>query len=97
MPNCNIQDQEIPHLLFFWNAKVYYGLPNSPPLGLILSQINPVHSPISCFFKIISILSFHLCLSLPSDPLPSGFPTKIFYAFLISLMSDTFPYLSHPP
>jgi hypothetical protein len=29
-------------------------------------------------------LSTHLCLGLPSDHFPSGFPTNILYAFLFS-------------
>jgi hypothetical protein len=30
------------------------------------------------------VLSSHLCLHTPSGLFPSGFPTKILYAFLIS-------------
>jgi hypothetical protein len=32
-----------------------------------------------------------LCLSLPNCLLPSGFPTNMFYAFLISALHSTFP------
>jgi hypothetical protein len=37
----------------------------------------------------IIILSSYLRLDLPNGPFPSGFPTKILYAFLISLMRAT--------
>jgi hypothetical protein len=39
----------------------------------------------------ILILSSHLCLGLPSGIVPSGFPTKILYAFLFTLIHGTFP------
>jgi hypothetical protein len=38
----------------------------------------------------IIILSSYLCLGLPSVLYPSGFPTKILYAFLISPMHDCY-------
>jgi hypothetical protein len=39
---------------------------------------------------------FHLRLGLPSDPFPSGFPTKIWYVYLIS-RTCYMPRPSHPP
>jgi len=36
------------------------------------------------FLKIVLILSSHLRLGLPSALFPSGFPTEVLYAFLIS-------------
>jgi len=50
----------------------------------------------STFFHPISqrsifILFSHLCLGLPSGLFPSGFPTKILYAFLICSMCATCP------
>jgi hypothetical protein len=47
--------------------------------------------PISIRF--ILILPFHVCLGLPSGHFPTGFPTKILYAFLISPVRDTYPAL----
>jgi hypothetical protein len=44
-------------------------------------QSMPYH-PIS--LRSILILSTHLRLDLPSDLYPSGFPTNILYAFLLS-------------
>jgi hypothetical protein len=66
--------QEIPRIL--WNPKVHYRIHNRPPPLSILSQPNPVHTPISHFLKSIQILSSHLRLGLHSCLFPSGFPTK---------------------
>jgi len=39
----------------------------------------------------ILILSFHICLGLPSDHIPLGIPTKILYESLIYHMRATYP------
>jgi hypothetical protein len=56
------------------NQKVLYHFDKNPPLVLILSQFNAVHTTPSYFSKPHLILSSHLGLCL------SGFPNKIPYA-----------------
>jgi hypothetical protein len=75
-------NQEFPNISR--NLKDYYSVNNSPPPVPILSQINPVHTTPSYLTSIL-ILSFHLCLCLLSGLLPSGFRTKILYAWIFSL------------
>jgi len=77
--------QKIPQLL--WNPKIHYCVHSSLPLAPILSHMNPVCILISD----ILILSSHLCLSLPNSCFPSGFPSKILYTLLISLMHAVYP------
>jgi len=58
----------------------------------ILSQIDAVHAPPpSHFFKIHFNTIFHRCLGLPSGLFPSGLPTKILNAPLLSSISATCP------
>ena len=60
---------------------------------LSLSWASPIQSiyvhPTS--WRSILILPTHLCLGLPSDLLPSGFPTKTLYTSLSSLIRATCP------
>jgi hypothetical protein len=52
--------QEIPHL--FCNLQAHYRIHNSPPLVRIPSQMTPVHTLTSHFFKI------HFNIILPPTP-----------------------------
>jgi len=53
--------------------------------------INPVNAPFPISLKFVLILSFHLCLGLPSSLFLSGFPTKN-YSYIY--ISQTDPILS---
>jgi hypothetical protein len=48
------------------------------------------HHPILFLLRSILILSAHLRLGLPSGFFPSGFPTNIIYAFLVSPIPNHF-------
>jgi hypothetical protein len=81
--------QEFTNIL--WNPKVYYRVHKSPPLVLIVGQINSVHTTHRIPLRSILILSTHLRLGLPSGLFHSGFPTKILYAFFFAPMRTTCP------
>jgi hypothetical protein len=66
--------QETPRIL--WNPKVHNRIHKSSPSVPILSQIHPVHAPHPTSRRSILVLSSHLRLGLPSNLLPSGFPTN---------------------
>jgi hypothetical protein len=84
---------ELPWILL--NPKVHYRVHKSPPLVLILIQIDPVHI-IPFYLRPILILFTHLRLGLPSGFLPSGFPTSILYGLLFP-PSCYMPCTSHRP
>jgi len=71
------------------SPKVDYGIHKSPQLVPILNHMHPVNTFPIISLRSILILSSHLRLGLSCGLFPSGFPTKIFYAFLISPMSET--------
>jgi hypothetical protein len=72
----------LPHL--FWNTILQYHVHNSSPLVPILRNRNasPNHT---VYIRSIVILFFHLWLGKTRRIFLSDFPTKILYAFLISL------------
>jgi hypothetical protein len=51
--------------------------------------MNPIHTSNRIYRRPILILSSHICFGLPSDPFPSGFLSKILYAYLIDTMRAT--------
>jgi hypothetical protein len=65
--------------------KVQYRAHKSLPQFPMLSQVNPVHTTKLCFTDIGFNIFSYVYLSLPSGIFPSGFPTGILYAFLISM------------
>ena len=76
--------QELPRIL--WNPNVHYRAHQSPPL--VVSWARSTQSTPFCpIFKIISILSSHLRLGLPSSLFPSDFPTKTPCAPLLPLLA----------
>jgi hypothetical protein len=79
--------QEFPSIL--WNQKDHYHVHKRPPQVPFLSQINPIHT--TSYLRYILISSTQLRLDLPSGFFPSGFSTKILYAFLFYSMRATFP------
>lgn len=68
-------EQLFNELTLLRNLRVHYRLHKSPPLAHILSQMNPVVSPI-LFLRPISLLFSHLSLCLPTGLFSSDLPTK---------------------
>jgi hypothetical protein len=58
-------------------------------LAAFLSQMNPFNMLSS--LNTILMLVLHLCLGLLSFLVPSDFPTRMLYKFLISLIHATYP------
>jgi len=73
---------EIPRNL--WNPKVHYRVYKLLPPVPILSEINPVHTPLLVSRRSFLTVSSHLRLGLPSGLFSSGFSTKTLYAPLLS-------------
>jgi hypothetical protein len=71
--------QKLPNIL--WSPKIHYRDQKIPELVPILRQINSLHITPYYLSKIHSLLSSHVSLGIPSGLFPSGFPTKIRYAF----------------
>jgi hypothetical protein len=66
-----------------WNQEVHSRAHNSPPLVLIMSQVNPVHGCPS-YLRSVVMLSSYLHLGIARGGFLSGFHNKILHAFLLS-------------
>jgi hypothetical protein len=78
---------EIPRILR--NLKVHYHIHNTSSPIPIFSQFDLLHDPHPTSPRRILILSSHLRLGLPRGLFPSGFPTKILHAPLLSPIRAT--------
>jgi len=72
----------------FYRTGFYYRIHKICPYVPKLSQINPVHSRLSNYWRQSLILYSHLRLDLPSDIFPLGFLTKSLYAPLLPSAKD---------
>jgi hypothetical protein len=79
--------QEFPNIL--WSPTAHYRVQKSPPLVPILSQINPVHTT-PFYLSEIHFNIIHPLISW-SSYFPSGFPTNIPCALLLSAIHATCP------
>jgi hypothetical protein len=73
-----------------WNPKFHYRIHKCPPPTSILSQLDPVHTPTSQFFK-IHIIVLPSTLGSSKWFFPPGFPTKNLWTPVLSPIRATCP------
>jgi hypothetical protein len=78
-------------LSMLWNPKIYYHIQKCPPSVPILSQLHPIHTPTSHFWRSILLLSSHLRLGLTNCLFSSDLPTKPPYTPLHCPIRATWP------
>jgi hypothetical protein len=90
---CYIAEDGTLHNHHFEKIKSYihYHVYNIPSLVPTLSHVNPLRRTDPISLRSILILSSHVRLGVPSGLFPSGFPTKILYAFRFSPIRATCP------
>jgi hypothetical protein len=81
--------RELPSIL--WNPEVHHRVHIRPSPVPILSQIDPIHTTPSYLSKIHFNIVHPSTSWSPSGLLPSGYPTNILYAFLLSLVRAACP------
>jgi len=87
------QGKKFPHTV--WNMIVHCHFHNSSPLFPVLRQTNWVHALLSCFSKIILLLSSHVCLCLPSGSVKFFSQTSSSISLLCHACHMPFLYPSH--
>jgi hypothetical protein len=68
-----------------WKPKNHYRVHNNPSLLYIPNQEFSLY--LRCSLRSILIIYSHLRISLPSDPCPSGFPTRTLHALNFHVLS----------
>jgi hypothetical protein len=63
----------------------------SPLVRSILSQVSPIHSSYPISSRSIPVLSYHVCLTLPSGLFPPSLPNKTHCAALLLPIQATYP------
>jgi len=72
------------HIAFYGTRRFITALTSARHLSLSWTSSIQFIPPHPIAWRCILILSSHLCLHLPSDHFPSGFPTKTLYMLLLS-------------
>jgi len=81
--------QEISRIL--WNPKLHYRSHTCPPPVLNRSQLDPIHTPTSSFFKV------HLNITFPSIPGSPKWSPSFRFPHQNSVHASPLPYALHAP